>query len=165
MNDSETDLAPETTAVVAPATPAPTPAAAPAFSLPALPESPLWSVGRRKKATARIRFSAGTGKVSVNGRTLDAFFPDAREIRTVKRALEVLHSLDRYDVVADVYGGGLVGQSGALALGIARALVRCDPTVVPTLRAAGLLTRDARVKERKKYGRRGARRGFQFSKR
>lgn len=168
MTDTETTAppAPQTTAPSAPEAGAP--AAAPAqqpVPQPALPTAPVWAVGRRKKATARVRLTAGEGKVTVNGRALDQFFSDGREAQAATRALGVVNSLDRFDVQVNVAGGGLVGQSGAVALGIARALVACDPAVVPVLRAAGLLTRDARVKERKKYGRRGARRGFQFSKR
>lgn len=159
MTETDTVPPPETESE------APAEAAAPAAPMPAAPDAPVWTVGRRKKSTARVCLSGGTGKFQVNGRTLDTYFSAARERETAVLALEKLGSRQRFDVRVNVHGGGPVGQSGAIALGVARALVRCDAGVVPQLRAAGLLTRDARVKERKKYGRRGARRGFQFSKR
>jgi small subunit ribosomal protein S9 len=124
-----------------------------------------WGLGRRKSAVARVRMKPGAGGFVVNGRPLEHFFP-VQEHR--ERALSPLKAtgLERaFDVACSVGGGGLVGQSDAIRLGLARALKRLDPLHDQVLRGAGALTRDSRMKERKKYGRRGARRGFQFSKR
>jgi len=164
MSETET---PETTAETAEGAEgaAPAEAAASGTPTPQAPGGPVRTVGRRKKATARICLTGSEGKVTVNGKPLEEYFLDVRDRECSLHPFEVLRCRDRFAVTVNVRGGGMVGQAGAVALGIARALVACDASVVPTLRAAGLLTRDARVKERKKYGRRGARRGFQFSKR
>jgi small subunit ribosomal protein S9 len=124
-----------------------------------------WGLGRRKTAVARVRIKPGAGGFLVNGRALDEFF---RTISTRKRAKESLvltGTAETYDVWATVSGGGPNGQADAVVLGIARALKKINPGWDEVLRQNGLLTRDSRMKERKKYGRRGARRGFQFSKR
>jgi small subunit ribosomal protein S9 len=127
--------------------------------------NPIWAVGRRKSSSARVRLFPGGGNVQVNGKPLEEYFCLLRDQRTALAPLSRL-SLDKeYDVRVNVHGGGTTGQSGAVSLGIARALIKLRPSSEQELRGHGLLTRDARVAERKKYGRRGARRGFQFSKR
>ena len=121
--------------------------------------------GKRKTAVARIRLRLGTGQILVNNRVLDEYF-GRESLRTlVKQPLDVVNATTRYDVAASVRGGGPTGQAGALRHGIARALVDLDGGLRPQLKRAGFLTRDARKKERKKYGQRGARARFQFSKR
>ena len=121
--------------------------------------------GKRKTAVARIRLRLGTGQILVNGRVLDEYF-GRESLRTlVKQPLDVVNATTRYDVAASVHGGGPTGQAGALRHGIARALCDLDGGLRPQLKRAGFLTRDARKKERKKYGQRGARARFQFSKR
>jgi len=121
-------------------------------------------LGRRKTAVARVRVKSGSGSFLVNGKVLDEFFGTLRDVNEAKAPLGLLETPD-YDVVAQVQGGGPHGQAGALSLGVARALKIANPALFERLRAGGFLTRDERMKERKKYGRRGARRGFQFSKR
>jgi small subunit ribosomal protein S9 len=125
----------------------------------------LRAVGRRKEAIARVRLIPGTGQRTVNGRAMDVYFPRSTTIRTIIEPLEVTSTADRYDVHANVTGGGITGQAGAVRLGIARALIRLDENFRKPLKQAGLLTRDPRAKERKKYGQKGARKRFQFSKR
>ncbi len=123
------------------------------------------AVGRRKKAVARVRLVPGDGKIVINGRDIDDYFGLETLKMTVRQPL-VLTSLEgRYDVLVNVYGGGLSGQAGALRHGISRALVKADPELRPAIKKAGFLTRDPRMKERKKYGLKAARRAPQFSKR
>jgi small subunit ribosomal protein S9 len=122
-------------------------------------------LGRRKTAVARVRIKPGTGSFLVNGRQLGEFFGTLRDANEAKGPLALLETPDTYDIVATVHGGGPYGQAGALSLGVARALKSANPVLFERLRGGGFLTRDPRMKERKKYGRRGARRGFQFSKR
>lgn len=124
-----------------------------------------WGLGRRKTASARVRLKPGAGGFVVNGRPAEQYFPTVQTIRRARQPLLSTDSLQSYDVFVNVHGGGIAGQSDAVALGIARALKSVNPAAFETLRQHGLLTRDSRMKERKKYGRRGARRGFQFSKR
>ena len=121
--------------------------------------------GKRKMAVARVRLALGTGNILVNGRPIEDYF--GREVlRTlVKQPLDLVNATTRYDVAASVKGGGPTGQAGALRHGIARALCDIDQGLRPQLKRGGFLTRDARKKERKKYGQRGARARFQFSKR
>jgi small subunit ribosomal protein S9 len=121
--------------------------------------------GRRKEAIARVRITAGTGKWLINNRTLDGYFPNKVHQQLVNEPFVVLGAEDRFDVIARITGGGVSGQAGALRLGIARALVLVDPESRPALKKAGFLTRDARVKERKKYGLKKARKAPQYSKR
>ena len=123
------------------------------------------SVGRRKEAVARVRLVPGTGQRMVNGKALGEYFPRKTVIDMILKPLELTSMLDRYDMHATVEGGGMTGQAGAVRLGIARALVRIDEGLRKPLKQAGLLTRDPRMKERKKYGQKGARKRFQFSKR
>ena len=123
------------------------------------------AVGRRKKAIARVRLIPGEGKILINGREIDNYFGLETLKMTVRQPL-VLTSLEgRYDVLVNVYGGGLAGQAGAIRHGISRALVKADPELRPSVKKAGFLTRDPRMKERKKYGLKAARRAPQFSKR
>ena len=123
------------------------------------------AVGRRKESIARVRLVPGTGQKTVNGKAIDVYFPRATVIDMIVQPLEVTSTADRYDVHANVEGGGITGQAGAVRLGIARALVRVDESYRKPLKQAGLLTRDPRTKERKKYGQAKARKRFQFSKR
>ena len=123
------------------------------------------AIGRRKAARARVRMRPGTGAMTVNGQTVDAYLAREVLVMVAKQPLEATGNLGKYDVRALCDGGGLAGQAGALRLGIARALVKLDESYRVPLRRAGLLTRDAREVERKKYGQPGARKRFQFSKR
>lgn len=124
-----------------------------------------WGTGRRKTSTARVRIKAGTGKFLVNGKELDQFFTTDDTRNRAQQALLVTETRNTYDVFCNVDGGGVTGQSGAVSLGIARALRNENENFERTLREHGLLTRDSREVERKKYGRHGARRSTQFSKR
>jgi len=121
--------------------------------------------GRRKTSIARVRLRPGTGKRLVNGRDLDQYFSRLALSRIALQPLVASNNLDKYDLVASVRGGGMTGQAGAISLGSARALLRVDATLRGLLGKEGLLTRDARMKERKKYGQAAARKRFQFSKR
>jgi small subunit ribosomal protein S9 len=121
--------------------------------------------GKRKTAIARVRMRLGTGQILVNGRPADEYFPRDALVGLVNEPIEVASVGGRYDVIASVKGGGVAGQAGALRHGIARAIEKLDPSQRIPLKRSGLLTRDARKKERKKYGQRGARARFQFSKR
>ena len=129
------------------------------------PSSFVLGLGRRKTAVARVRLKPGTGNFLVNGRPVGEFFGTLRDLNEAKAPLKLLETPDTYDVFANVHGGGPHGQAGALSLGVARALKSANPALFERLRQGGFLTRDERMKERKKYGKRGARRGFQFSKR
>lgn len=124
-----------------------------------------YATGRRKEACARVWISEGTGKIIVNGRDVQDYLCRAVLTNVVKQPFEIAERGGTFDVLATVRGGGLTGQAGALRHGISRALTLADAELRPQLKAAGLLTRDARAKERKKYGQRGARARFQFSKR
>jgi len=123
------------------------------------------ATGRRKTAVARVRLRPGKGEVTINGRDLEAYFPSVKEQALVAGALEAVGKRSAVKVAITVDGGGPAGQAGACRLGIARALKAFDAELADPLRHGGLLTRDGRMKERKKYGLRGARRGTQFSKR
>jgi small subunit ribosomal protein S9 len=125
----------------------------------------FYGTGRRKSATARVYLRPGEGKIVVNRRPVDQYFHTDAMRRTVREPLVLVEAVEKFDVLVNVAGGGEVGQAGAIRHGIARALLQCDPELRTKLRGAGLLTRDSRVKERKKYGQRGARARFQFSKR
>ena len=121
--------------------------------------------GRRKTAVARVRLASGTGKITINGRKLENYFMTESQRIHALQALTVTESVSKYNVRVNVNGGGPNGQAGAVRHGIARALLQLDATLRPTLKTNGLLTRDPRMKERKKYGQPGARKRFQFSKR
>ena len=124
-----------------------------------------WGTGRRKEAIARVRVRKGSGTIVVNGEGFETYFFSEQDRVTVLAPLIATKSQQRYDVIANVQGGGKAGQAGAIVLGIARALKIAEPVLEGRLREDGFLTRDGRMKERKKYGLRGARRGVQFSKR
>lgn len=124
-----------------------------------------YGTGRRKASVARVYVSNGTGKITVNGREISAYFPHETFVIDVKQPLTLTANTDRVDVVSFVKGGGMSGQAGAIRLGIARALLELSSDYRPILKAARLVTVDSRVKERKKYGLKGARRAPQFSKR
>jgi small subunit ribosomal protein S9 len=121
--------------------------------------------GRRKTAVARVRLSSGTGKITVNGRAFDNYFPTETMRGQVVQPMAVTGTADKLDAHVNVRGGGPTGQVGAVRHGIARALLTLDANLRPILKAEGFLTRDPRMKERKKYGQPGARKRFQFSKR
>jgi small subunit ribosomal protein S9 len=121
--------------------------------------------GRRKSSVARVRLVPGDGKIIINGREIEDYIPFAALREVVKQPLVATETLGAYDILVNVNGGGYTGQAGAIRHGIARALLQADPEFRPSLKSAGLLTRDARMKERKKYGLKGARRAPQFSKR
>ena len=121
--------------------------------------------GRRKSSVARVRIREGTGDILINGREFQEYFPRDQEKIDVLQVLEAADQKDKLDIICLVNGGGYTGQSGAVRLGLARALTTMNAELRDTLHEGGFLTRDSRMKERKKYGLRGARRGFQFSKR
>jgi len=124
-----------------------------------------WGVGRRKSACARVRIAPGTGKIEINGRTLNDYFTAEQDRKAIFGPLEVTNTGGKMDVFANCEGGGPSGQTGAIIMGLGRALAKYDNSLEVALRASKFLTRDSRMKERKKYGQRGARRRFQFSKR
>ena len=124
-----------------------------------------YGTGRRKTSTARVFLRPGTGAVTINQRAFDAFFPTEALRMQIKTPLVITETADKFDILATVAGGGVSGQAGAVRLGIARALVEYNGDLRKALKGEGLLTRDARAKERKKYGMAGARKRFQFSKR
>jgi len=121
--------------------------------------------GRRKTAVARVFVREGNGKLIVNDKDVDAYFATAEQVQVVRKPLMLTSSDTKFDILITVFGGGLNGQAGACSHGISRALAQVDVTNHASLKANGLLTRDSRMVERKKYGQRGARRRFQFSKR
>jgi small subunit ribosomal protein S9 len=131
----------------------------------AKPKPLVQATGRRKTSVARVRLYDGSGEFSLNGRTLKDYFPDPELRRRVQEAFKVTDLENRYDVAATLEGGGTTGQSDALRLGIARGLIAIDPELRPVLKKEGMLTRDSRMVERKKYGLRKARRAPQFTKR
>ena len=125
-----------------------------------------YGTGRRKSSVARVRLVPGNGKITINGRTIDEYFGLDTLKLIVRQPLELTKTTDKFDVIATVHGGGYTGQAGALRHGISRALCEADREAYrPALKAAGFLTRDSRMKERKKYGLKAARRAPQFSKR
>jgi small subunit ribosomal protein S9 len=124
-----------------------------------------YGTGRRKSSVARVRLVPGDGRIVINGRDIADYIPFEALREVVKQPLNATETLGNYDVLVNVNGGGYTGQAGAIRHGIARALLQADPEFRPALKSAGLLTRDPRMKERKKYGLKGARRAPQFSKR
>ena len=128
-------------------------------------EKPIQTVGRRKQAIVRVRLVPGTGQFKLNGRTIEEYFPNKVHQQLIREPFVTLEKVDQYDVLASLRGGGITGQAGALRLGIARALIEIEPEDRPPLKKAGFLTRDPRVKERKKYGLKKARKAPQYSKR
>lgn len=130
-----------------------------------MPKPLIQTTGRRKEAVARVRVRAGSGKVVVNGHPIESYFTILTHNQRATEALRLSQTADVYDVEASINGGGVSGQAGALRLGIARALVALDDELRPMLKKAGLLVRDAREKERRKYGLKKARKAPQYSKR
>jgi small subunit ribosomal protein S9 len=124
-----------------------------------------YATGRRKTSTARVFLRPGTGAVSINHRAFESFFPTEALRMIIRRPLVLTETTDKFDILATVEGGGVSGQAGAVRLGISRALIEYNAELRKKLKDEGLLTRDARAKERKKYGMAGARKRFQFSKR
>ncbi len=149
---------PAETVVVVEAAPAPVRAPRPG-------DRPIQTVGRRKEAIVRVRLVPGTGKITCNGRDLEAYFPSKVHQQLIREPLSTAEKPEQFDVIANLRGGGITGQAGALRLGIARALITNDPDDRPALKKAGFLTRDSRVKESKKYGLKKARKAPQYSKR
>ena len=127
--------------------------------------SKLYGTGRRKKSIARVYLVPGTGNITINKRSIDEYFGLETLKVTVRQPLTATETLDKFDVLVNVHGGGTTGQAGAIRHGISRALLHADAEYRPVLKKAGFLTRDPRMKERKKYGLKGARRAPQFSKR
>lgn len=148
-----TEVAPEAAEALAPVVRAP------------LGDRPIQTVGRRKEAIVRVRIVPGTGKITCNGRDLEAYFPSKVHQQLIKDPLVTTEKAEEFDVIANLRGGGITGQAGALRLAIARALIASEPDDRPALKKAGFLTRDARVKESKKYGLKKARKAPQYSKR
>jgi small subunit ribosomal protein S9 len=130
-----------------------------------MPKPLCQTTGRRKEAVARVRLRPGSGAITVNGRTLENYFPNATHRMILTEPLRLTQTDEAYDVDVTIAGGGVSGQAGALRMGIARGLVEVDPELRPTLKKAGMLSRDARKKESKKYGLKKARKAPQYSKR
>jgi small subunit ribosomal protein S9 len=133
--------------------------------VPRVRPSYTWGVGRRKTAVARVRIAPGSGKIEINGRSLNEYFTAEKDRKSIFGPLEVTNTGGKMDIWVNCTGGGPSGQAGAIVMGLGRALAKYDSTLESPLRTARFLTRDSRMKERKKYGQRGARRRFQFSKR
>jgi len=163
--DAATPVVPATPATPAEPDPPPSPVAAPKpkKSGPAAPF--IWGTGRRKASVARVRIRPGEGTYLINNRKVDEFFCLDKDRNSARQPLAITDSLKTYDVFVNVGGGGITGQAGAVLLGLARALVKANPDCEAKLREKNLLRRDPRRVERKKYGLRGARRAYQFSKR
>ncbi len=123
------------------------------------------TTGRRKRAVARVRLRDGEGNITINGRDVEVFFPNATHRQILTEPLRITETAERYDVDVTIHGGGISGQAGAVRLGIARSLIEVDPELRTTLKQAGFLSRDAREKESKKYGLKKARKAPQYSKR
>ena len=130
-----------------------------------MPDTIYAVTGRRKSAVARVRMKVGTGTIIVNGKPAADYFCRQTSLHLIEQPFEITELVGKFDVTANITGGGLSGQAGALRHGITRALIEMDPELKASLKRAGLVTRDPRVKERKKYGLAGARRAYQFSKR
>ncbi len=171
MTDSDPPVSPENppadaaeeNPVVAMSAPPPEPAPVVEEPFEVLREA--WGTGRRKASVARVKVKPGSGKFLINKREVNSYFTEVTDRNQIMAALEVSDQVGKWDISVNVGGGGHTGQAGAIRLGVARALIKCDRRLEPAVRGAKLLTRDARRVERKKYGQRGARRRFQFSKR
>ncbi|MBA3419774.1 MAG: 30S ribosomal protein S9 [Geodermatophilaceae bacterium] len=135
------------------------------LSLTTTGQRPVQTVGRRKEAIVRVRLMPGTGQFTLNGRSIEDYFPNKVHQQLIREPFVTLDRTDQYDVIALLHGGGVSGQAGALRLGIARALIEVETADRPALKRAGFLTRDPRAKERKKYGLKKARKAPQYSKR
>jgi small subunit ribosomal protein S9 len=163
---SETTIpSPATTAPAATETPSAAPAASTSTTRPRRADRPIQTVGRRKEAIVRVRLVPGTGTFTLNGRALESYFPSKVHQQLVREPLVVTDKAESLDVHANLRGGGITGQAGALRLAIARALCEWESDDRPALKKAGFLTRDARATERKKYGLKKARKAPQYSKR
>lgn len=125
----------------------------------------FYATGRRKNSVARVRIFPGSGKIEVNKRSLIGHFKRETLKMIIEQPLEITETVTKFDIIANVKGGGLTGQAGAMRLGVSRALIKYDEELRPILKSSGFLTRDPREKERKKYGMAGARKKYQFSKR
>jgi len=128
-------------------------------------EAPKFFIGRRKSSVARVRLVQGTGKIEVNTKTFEEYFPRGTHRLVIMQPFNITKTENKFDVIVNVDGGGLSGQAGAVRLGVARGLQTIDPKLRDPLKKAGMLTRDPREVERKKYGKSGARKRYQFSKR
>jgi len=128
-------------------------------------EQRIYATGKRKTSIARVWMKPGTGEITINERTIDEYFGRPTSKMVVRQPLELTENIGKFDISVHVCGGGLSGQAGAIKHGITKALLEVDPELRGSLKKAGFITRDSRIKERKKYGKRGARRSFQFSKR
>ena len=128
-------------------------------------ETQFYGTGRRKTSTARVYLRPGTGEITVNRKTFDQYFPNEAMRMIIRQPLQLTETASKFDILVNVAGGGPAGQAGAVRHGITRALMEFNADLRPTLKGAGLVTRDPRIKERKKYGQKGARKRFQFSKR
>ena len=128
-------------------------------------EQKFYATGKRKTSIARVWMKPGSGAITINQRTIDEYFGRPTSKMVVRQPLELTDNVGKFDISVNVYGGGPSGQAGAIKHGITKALLEADPELRASLKKAGFVTRDSRIKERKKYGRRAARRSFQFSKR
>lgn len=128
-------------------------------------EKRFYATGKRKNAIARVWLKEGEGKITVNKKSMEEYFTRETSKMIIRQPFEITKTVNKYDVNVNVSGGGVSGQAGAIKHGISKALIQAEPELRPILKKAGFLTRDARIKERKKYGRKAARRRFQFSKR
>ena len=128
-------------------------------------ENQFYGTGRRKTSTARVYLRPGTGEIRVNKKTFEEYFPNQALRMVIRQPLQLTETASKFDILVNVAGGGPAGQAGAVRHGITRALMEFNADLRPTLKHAGLVTRDPRIKERKKYGQKGARKRFQFSKR
>ena len=128
-------------------------------------EQKFYATGKRKTSIARVWVKSGTGEIVVNNRPLDVFFGRETSKMVIRQPLELTDNMGKFDISVNVSGGGISGQAGAIKHGITKALLEINPELRATLKQAGFITRDSRIKERKKYGRAGARKSFQFSKR
>jgi small subunit ribosomal protein S9 len=128
-------------------------------------ENQFYGTGRRKTSTARVYLRPGTGEIKINKKTFEDYFPNQALRMVIRQPLQLTETANKFDILVNVAGGGPAGQAGAVRHGITRALMVFNSDLRPTLKSAGLVTRDPRIKERKKYGQKGARKRFQFSKR
>ncbi|PYS91141.1 MAG: 30S ribosomal protein S9 [Acidobacteria bacterium] len=128
-------------------------------------ETQYYGTGRRKTSTARVYLRPGTGEIQINRKPFDQYFPNEALRMIIRQPLQLTETASKFDILVNVAGGGPAGQAGAVRHGITRALMEFNADLRPTLKQAGLVTRDPRIKERKKYGQKGARKRFQFSKR
>ncbi len=128
-------------------------------------EQKFYATGKRKTSIARVWMKPGTGEITVNKRPIDVFFGRETSKMVIRQPLELTDNMGKFDISVNVSGGGISGQAGAIKHGITKALLEVNPELRATLKQAGFITRDSRIKERKKYGRAGARKSFQFSKR